>query len=141
MQQLLFPHWLRAASNHCQSRFTNLIGSQWEEMRGVWREGWPWKTLLSARRLAEWKSHLKYPLANDRRGGEKKKLLEKIKSHYYFSQVKQLVYDSLHLCLVFNKATLVMYLFDVLAPSSLLCLSFSHSFPKFISAEPFKAFM
>lgn len=54
--------------------------------------------------------------------GEKNQLMEKRKSHYYFSQVKQLVYDSLHLCLVFNKATLVMYLFDVLAPSSLLCL-------------------
>lgn len=53
---------------------------------------------------------------------ERREWETKIKCHYDLSQVEQLLYDSLHLCLAFNKGSQAMYWSSMLTPSCLSCL-------------------
>lgn len=82
-------------------------------------EGWQWKTLG----LCEAVGQLRVPFKiSPGQWDEGREWETKIKCHYDLSQVEQLLYDSLHLCLAFNKGSQAMYWSSMLTPSCLLCL-------------------
>lgn len=81
------------------------------------KEGWQWKTLG----LCEAVGRLGVPFKISP-GQWDERRETKIKCHYDLSQVEQLLYDSLHLCLAFNKGSQAMYWSSMLTPSCLLCL-------------------
>lgn len=82
-------------------------------------EGWQWKTLG----LCEAVGRLGVPFKiSPGQWDERREWETKIKCHYDLSQVEQLLYDSLHLCLAYNKGCEAMYLSSMFTPSCLLCL-------------------
>lgn len=82
-------------------------------------EGWQWKTLG----LCEAVGRLGVPFKiSPGQWDERRKWETKIKCHYDLSQVEQLLYVSLYLCLAYDKGSEAMYLSSMLTPSCLLCL-------------------